>query len=472
MPLSPSEEQLKELYELSIKQSPDAILVTDQNGKTILTNAHFDHMLAHVKGPEDLLRSGDDESTLELDGRVFDRYSTTLFNTSQQTIGRLWHFHETTASKQLEIQLRMEKETLEKYFEVIGIIVLVIDPQGKILYLNDRGCALLEYRLDELIGKNWVTDVISKNINYTVEIFLDSVKNPKSESAYFEFPVISKNGKEKYITWGSTPIENETGTVTEYLCTGEDISDLRKTELDLFHLKELDKLKDEFLNIVAHELKTPLTSIIGLSELLKLQQSQLPQQLAAYPNIIFEEGMRLKNVVNRILTVTRFESGKEIIHLTQVHMKTLFTSLQPVLDVLAQKKKCTLVMDCTDDTLQINTDKDQISEVIINLVDNAIKYGPEGQVITVSVGLENSEAHPGKIAIVVKDQGPGIPEKSKRKLFNKFSQLEPSLSRSQEGTGLGLYICKLIVERLGGSIEVQSEVGKGSSFIFYLSHSV
>lgn len=485
----------EEIFQLGAMHSPNAILIEDYEGKVLFVNKRFEEMwqtaidtqgtddsryilrklVSKVKNSDEFLvrvnhvyehQDWESKDNIEFaDGRFFESYSKPLMQNDQKNIGRVWYFHDTTTLRKVEIQLRNEKETLEKYFEVIGRIVLVIDATGTIKYLNNRGHVLLGYRDGELIGKNWITEVLSKNKNYTMEIFLESVTNTNSQSSYFEYSLMTKSGQEKYITWGSAPIKDEFGQVTSFLCTGEDISDLKKAEIDIFHLKQLDKLKDEFLNIVAHELKTPLTSIIALSDLLKSQKSQLPQPVAAYPDIIFEEGMRLKNVVKRILTVTRFESGKDVMHLEHISINTFFTSILPELQTLNQKKKYSVELLTLPEDVQLETDKERISEVIINLVDNAIKYGADNQVIKVRIFQETERE---RIGVEVADQGQGIPPALMPKLFNKFSQLEPSLSRSQEGTGLGLYICKLIVEKLGGKIEVTSEEGKGSKFTFYL----
>lgn len=488
---------LSDVLFFTLKHSPEAVLIEDSTGHAVFANIKFDEMwqISHIevshmeayflrsmaskaKYPEQFIQQINsiysnpaERVKYEVEftnGRYIDFHCFPLLQADKTHIGRVWYFHEITARKNTELQLRREKETLEKYFEVIGRIVLVIDRKGTILYLNNRGHVLLEYHDGELIGKNWITDVLSKNKNYTLDIFLESVTDTKDESAYFEYSIVTKNGKPKYITWGSAPIKDEFGNVQSYLCTGEDISDLKKAEIDIFHLKQLDQLKDDFLNIVAHELKTPLTSIIALSELLKSQKSQMPELVSGYPDIIFEEGIRLKNVVKRILTVTRFESGKDIMQLENISVNTFFSGLLPELRTLNQKKKYTVILVATEDDIQIETDKAQISEVIINLVDNAVKYGPENQEITVSVSHDALDAQGGMVHVKVADQGQGIPPESMHKLFNKFSQLEPSLSRSQEGTGLGLYICKLIVERLGGKIEAESQLGKGSTFTFHL----
>jgi PAS domain S-box-containing protein len=496
-----SEEQLKfktVILEAESEASIDGILIVDENGKTLLTNKQFREMWVI---PQEILESKDDEKMLQYaalklanpnefiakmkylydhkdeksmeeiqfkDGKVFDRYSTPLLDTKRKYLGRIWYFHDKTAIKQAEIKLREEKAKLEKYFDVIGIIALVLSVKGDILLLNKRGCEILGYQPNEVVGKNWITDFRLKDKNSEPDNFLGELIKDKVDNTYFEHSVITKDGKEKNITWGSIPIIDEAGNVQAFMCAGEDITTLRQAEVTITQLQEFDRLKDEFLNIAAHELRTPLTSIIGLSEIIKTQKASLPSQMAEYPDIIYNEGLRLGRVIKRILTITRYESGKEEVHLESVNLTTLIPSLLPGLNILAKDKKLTIATNLKEESLQVESDKEMISEVIINLVDNSIKYGSENNTITISAYRDISGIDNGRIRIDVADQGPGIPPDLIDKLFNKFSQLEPSLSRSQEGTGLGLYICKLIVEKLGGRIGVESEVGKGSTFYFTL----
>jgi signal transduction histidine kinase len=168
------------------------------------------------------------------------------------------------------------------------------------------------------------------------------------------------------------------------------------------------------------------------------------------------------------LTVTRFESGREIIAEEKINLKELILSFLPSLEVVANKKDVKIAIDIKDENINLISDKEKISEVIYNFIDNAVKHSSAGQTITISV----SRFSPKFAKIEVIDQGEGIAKKLQSKLFAKFSQLDSSLSRSQEGTGLGLYICKLIVEKLGGEIGVKSTLGKGSSFFFTLPIAV
>jgi signal transduction histidine kinase len=162
--------------------------------------------------------------------------------------------------------------------------------------------------------------------------------------------------------------------------------------------------------------------------------------------------------------VTRFESGRAFIDNVSFNLPNFVSSLVTNLNIIADKKKSKVVTNIEEENIVIRSDKEKISQVIYNLVDNAIKYGSEGQTITIAIHKLKKDW----VKIEVKDQGSGIPPELQKKVFAKFAQLEPSLNRSQEGIGLGLYICKLIVRKLGGTIGVESVLGEGSTFYFIL----
>jgi len=370
-----------------------------------------------------------------------------------------------TERKKMEEALREERNKLQKYLAVAGIIVLVLSPEGKVLLMNNKGSEVLGYKRMEILGKNWFTNFIPEKNRAEVRAFFEKLINEIVDHVeYFENIVLTKNGEKKTISWHNSLLKDEKGGVQAILSTGADITELKQAKMTIEQLKELDKMKDEFLNIAAHELRTPLTSIIGLSEIIKEQNPSLASSSQKYIDIINAEGVKLSHIIKRMLTVTRFESGRETVYLEQFNLPAFVSSSLPNLNIIAKEKKSRIVFETEKKSIVIRSDKEKISQVIYNFVDNAVKYGPEGQTITISVIKPERDW----VKVEVTDQGEGIPEDLQKRLFTKFSQLEPSLSRSQEGTGLGLYICKLIVDSLGGKIGVESELGKGSTFYFIL----
>jgi signal transduction histidine kinase len=235
-------------------------------------------------------------------------------------------------------------------------------------------------------------------------------------------------------------------------------------ETKISQLQEINKMKDEFMNIVTHELKTPLIPIVGLSEMMAQKKEILSEEFRGYVDIIHEEAIKLTSLIRQMLLATRTENGDHGKSKEAFKIGEFVLAEKTSLNELAKRTNSKIEFNLAEKGMEVESDKERISQVIYNLVDNAVKYGPRGQTITVSV----SKLDKNTAKVAISDQGKGIPPELREKLFLKFSQLEPSASRSQEGMGLGLYICKKNIEYLGGQIGFESELGRGSTFYFTL----
>lgn len=376
--------------------------------------------------------------------------------------------HDITERKKMEEALLEERNKLQKYFDIAGVIIVVLSPEGKVLLVNKKGYEVLGYSIAEVIGQDWFANFVPSEKRVEMRAVFENLKAADMKNgAYgvYESPILTKDGKEQIIAWHNTVLKDKTGGVQAVLATGEDITELEQAKGLIEHLKEVDKLKDDFLNIAAHELKTPLTSILALSEMMKEGKlSSSSPEYQKYVTIIYDEGTRLTSTVRGLLTVTRYESGREITRIESFNLAAFISSLLPSLNIMAGKRKAKVVIDIKNMDIVMKSDKEKISNVVYNFVDNAVKYGRGGQTITISVAEPKKEW----VSVEVTDQGEGIPQELQKRLFAKFSQLEPSISRSQEGIGLGLYICKLTIDQLGGKIGARSTLGKGSTFYFSL----
>lgn len=240
--------------------------------------------------------------------------------------------------------------------------------------------------------------------------------------------------------------------------------ELASRDLTISQMKELDRMKNDILNIATHELKTPLISIVGLSEIMQKHAALLSPEYQGYINIIHEEGSKLTNLIRKMLTSIKRENNKSEKIREKFNLDDLLLSLETSLNMMAKRTNSQVTFNIGAKGIEIESNKEKISQVIYNFVDNAVKYGPSNQ--TIRVILNKPDAKFVKVA--VSDAGPGISKEMRKKLFLKFSQLEPSLSRSQEGIGLGLFICKQNIEELGGQIGVESKPGHGATFYFTL----
>jgi signal transduction histidine kinase len=235
--------------------------------------------------------------------------------------------------------------------------------------------------------------------------------------------------------------------------------DLRRAHSEL---KELDNAKSEFLNVTSHELKTPLTAIIGYSEL--LSDGTLGEMEARQIRAI--EGIernteKLTDLVRDLLDLARIESGRMSLNFMKTNLNKFFFDMESELEILVKPKDINLEFDIDKKLPSIEIDEKRINQVITNIVNNAINFSEKGSKIELRVKeLEDV------IEVAIKDYGEGIPESKLEKIFDRFYQVDMSDSRRSKGLGLGLSISKTIVDIHGGKIWAESEPGKGSTFFF------
>jgi signal transduction histidine kinase len=233
---------------------------------------------------------------------------------------------------------------------------------------------------------------------------------------------------------------------------------------DLTALKEYDQLKSDMISLMSHELRTPLTSINGFAELLTADD-ELPEQAKEFVTIIANESQRMSRMINTFLEVTKLQRRdrqdvlKIPLRLDEVVKETV-ASLQTV----AKKRRIRLVEQPTERLPPVAADKSMITQAVKNLVSNAIKYSPERTTVTVSTALE-AEA----VRLCVEDRGYGIPNEAKDRVWEKFYRVvRDDQEKDEESTGLGLSFVREVVEQHGGTVDLESEVGRGSKFSFTL----
>lgn len=228
-------------------------------------------------------------------------------------------------------------------------------------------------------------------------------------------------------------------------------------------LQELDKLKDEFVSLASHELRTPMTAIKGsISTIIEGYAGDISQEAREFLMSAYNENDRLIRLVNNLLNISRIEAGRFIFNLQKVSIDIVIEEVVKNLQMAAREKNFYLKFERLSELAAVNADEDKVKEVLINLIGNAIKFTHEGG-ITVSAKREGNY-----IITSVSDTGHGISKEDQEILFQKFSRVQKEYSKQAGGTGLGLYISKQIIEGHKGKIWLESEVGKGSTFYFSL----
>ncbi|WP_269851077.1 sensor histidine kinase [Methanosarcina horonobensis] len=269
-------------------------------------------------------------------------------------------------------------------------------------------------------------------------------------------------------TWllRSKPVCDEAGNTIAVLETGVEITERKKYETELFHAKQdaevANRTKSDFLANMSHELRTPLNSIIGFSDLLyeKIYGGLNERQVKAVGNIS-SSGKHLLNLINEILDLSKVEAGSFELHYSMFWLAEAFAEVRDMLFPFAASKGIKIELEIENSLPRINGDRERLTQVLSNLMTNAVKFSNENGCVRVKALQSNNF-----INITVSDEGIGIAAADHDKLFKPFSQIDSSSSKKYQGTGLGLALVKEIVQLHGGTVWFKSEVGKGSTFGF------
>jgi len=233
-------------------------------------------------------------------------------------------------------------------------------------------------------------------------------------------------------------------------------------------LYEANRIKSEFLANVSHELRTPLTSIIGFAELLRDASRDTepanPVRIARFAHNILTSGRNLLELINDLLDLAKMEAGKMVLHRTHFALRDICEAVVDFTRPLVEKKELRFEASLADDLPAMYSDAGRIQQVLYNLLSNAIKFTPAGG----SVRFDVRRFGEDRVRIVVADTGPGIPRELQAVVFEKFRQIDSSVTREHDGTGLGLPISRELTHMLGGTIQLESEVGKGTTFTVIL----
>ncbi|MBW2984317.1 HAMP domain-containing protein [Candidatus Woesearchaeota archaeon] len=226
-------------------------------------------------------------------------------------------------------------------------------------------------------------------------------------------------------------------------------------------LKDLDRMKDEFLSLVSHELKTPMTPMQAYIEMLSDEDlGSLKKEQKDALIVIARNAKRLKLLIEDVLDISRIETRRMKFSFEEIDIKQLIEETVRDRQIFADEKHITLMTNVPKLPITV-TDRNRVTQILVNLLDNAIKFSPKDKTISVYANRFDKD-----MVIKVQDQGIGIKEEDQKRIFDKFFQVDPTTKRRYGGVGLGLAICKGIVELLGGKMGIESHVGKGSTFYF------
>ncbi len=342
-------------------------------------------------------------------------------------------------------QITEERNKVSAILTSMNDGVIAIDRNGNILLINPAIERMFHIKYETSLGKS-VIEVVR---NFDLERLLHRALVSK-EPITRELQVFTPDPKTFRVS--TAPLTNETGVVGV-------VAVMR----DITAFREVERMKADFVANVSHELRTPLTSIKGFVETLLDGALQEPETARHFLEIINDEADRLNRLIGDLLSLSRIEAKQGEIHKTPVDLEKLIYNVVSVLSPQANEKNLALNVHIKKPLPTIKVDSDMIGQLMINLVDNAIKYTPEGGTVDIMAVSERDG-----VKVAVKDTGIGISRESIPRLFERFYRVDKARSREMGGTGLGLAIVKHILEVHGGTIDVESRVGAGSTFTFFL----
>ncbi len=351
---------------------------------------------------------------------------------------------------------------LSRAVEQSPVSILVTDITGNITYVNPKLEEISGYTENELIGKN--PKIFNSNTQ-SKDFYERMWKNLMEGKEWIgEFRNRKKNGELFWESASISPIKNENGEVTHFVAIKEDITARKKLESELIEAKEnaeeMNRLKSNFLASISHELRTPMIGILGYSELLLAELTDSDQKEMV--SLILKSGDRLNDTLNSILDLSKIESQKVDLKLEPTDIVNAIEESRILFVVAAKEKNLKLTYNPGKKKIYVNAEFSMINKIMNNLISNAIKYTAQGEIKILT------EIKREKVEIKVSDTGIGILDEHKNIIFEPFRQVSEGFNRSHEGTGLGLTLTKRFVEYLGGNIAVESEFGKGSTFIVEL----
>ena len=344
----------------------------------------------------------------------------------------------TTELKEKLSEVSTQKNQIETILLHMTDGIIAFNMKGEIILINPAAKKFLSIRPED----NTFEDIFNKfnvDINLEKVIYLENWTSTEQRIAV----------EDRYVNVFFAPFKNETDRPDGVIAVIQDITE---------HVK-LDNMQKEFVADVSHELKTPITSIMGYADTL-LEGEYDKETQNKFLNVIATEARRMARLVTDLLTLSRYDNNKKITKKEKFDLGELVKKCQDKLAIEIKKKGHKVNCFVTADVPPVYADKDDIARVVLNILTNSIKYTPNGGEIKIYVGFVYNDAY-----IKIFDNGIGIPEDDLSRIFERFYRVDKARTREMGGTGLGLSIAKEILDKNGGSIDIKSVVGQGTEVV-------
>lgn len=424
------------------------------------------------------LKDGDKQNTLKYRLRHksgeyiwFESISSAVLNDKNEVIAlRSSTRNIQTRIKQEEI-INEQNLKLQSFVSSTPAPVAMLDRELKYLAYSEKWIEAYGLQGQQIFGKRHydIFPEIGDEWKGHHQDALNGITHKSDEDLF-----IRENGDKQWLRWEVRPWYEKSGDVGGIIMLTEDITELKKQELELIDAKEKAEIASEakanFLSVMSHEIRTPLNAVIGLSHIL-LQESPRTDQIESLKTIRFSSE-NLLSLVNDILDYNKIESGKIDLEHIHFNLRELVVNIKQAQNFKAVEKGIGLKLFYDQDIpLMVKGDPTRLAQIINNLLGNAIKFTHKGGV---KFTIEEKQRTEEKVSLhfEITDSGIGISKENQDKIFDRFTQAESDITRHFGGTGLGLSITKQLLEAMGSEIKVESELGKGATFSFDLTLTV
>nr|WP_253954463.1 MULTISPECIES: cell wall metabolism sensor histidine kinase WalK [Lactiplantibacillus] len=344
-----------------------------------------------------------------------------------------------------------ERRRLDSVLSHMSDGVIATDRRGNIMIINETASDFMDVTAEKAIGSS-ILDVLKIRDDYSLRDLIENQDELMLD--------LSSNERDLILNAYFSLIQRESGFISGLVCVLHDVTEQQKIDND----------RKQFVSNVSHELRTPLTSLRSYIEALSDGAWKDPEVAPGFLKVTQEETDRMIRMINELLSLSRMDSGTTRVDMELVNINEMFNYVLDRFDMILKKddnpaKYYTIKREFTKRDLWVEIDTDKFTQVLDNIMNNAIKYSPDGGVVTCRL----LETH-NQVIISISDQGLGIPRADLNHVFDRFFRVDKARSRAQGGTGLGLAISKEVVQMLGGRIWVDSVEGKGSTFYISLPY--
>ena len=483
-------QQYKDNLIAIINTIPTAILVEDATRKIVYTNVQFCEMFNIPQSPDQmigfdcnlaeeqakelyndkaefskrihLLLSLDVKTEGEMlclkDGRILIRDFIPI-HSNGETTGIIWQYKDVTKQKLADQYLKMNEEKYRGLIENLHLGLLEVDLSEYITHAYPTFCSMTGYTEEEIIGKNAIEFLIHPDDK--IKILSESKKRPIGLNSVYEVRMRKKNGNFFWVIISGAPLYNIKNEVIGSIGIHWDISSHKQKETELKIAKEeaenSSQAKKIFMAKMSHELRTPLNAIIGMTQF--LNDTPLTEEQKEDLEVIQNSSENLLNIVNDLIDIAKIEAGKTILNIKPFSLKSAIMESFHQHYYMAREKNIELKLQFDPEVSEwVKGDGQKIIQILTNLLSNAIKFTAQGEIIL------KHRYEGGLHVITIIDTGIGIEENKQKEIFNPFVQGSTDTAIQYGGTGLGLTITKEFIELMGGTLQVESKLGKGSQF--------